>query len=148
MNIATLNAYQAEQFREWIAEQEADRRAGYLEPDPEGERAAHALQWWPCAVPGMVAVCDARGHCMRLLYPVPRPVPKDPLFQRADGVTRSHRVMSVQFTRGRRDYWFQKEFDHGVHMDAPSEMPAGSTTYFAYDDETYGSHATSFYREE
>lgn len=148
MNIATLNAYQAQKLREWVAEQEADMRAGYIEPDPEGEHAPHSLEWFPCDVPGMVAVCDARGNRLVLLYPVPRPVPKDPMFQRAEGVERYHRVMGVQFSQGRRDYWLQHEFDHGVYMDAPYEMPAGSTSYFAYDEDVYGAHSTSFFRED
>lgn len=151
MNIATLNPYQAEQLREWVAKLEEDRENGYIEPDPEGKRSPFRLEWWPCAVPGIVAVMDAEGNTMKLLYPVPRPVPKDPLFQHARGVERWHYVMGVQFSHGRRDYWMQNEFDHGVYMDAPFEMPAGSTSYFDAgddNDEAYGAVSESFFREE
>lgn len=147
-NIATLNPYQSERYREFIAEYYADRESGYHEDDPNDARGPHSVEWFPCLVLGMVAVCDAEGNTLTLLYPSPRPVNHDPMFQPADGVDRSARKMAAATCNGAAGFLvFRDDFAHAVEMDAPYEMPAGSTAYFAYDVDVYGAYSTSFYRE-
>lgn len=142
--VPTINPRQSEQLRAFI-ERDARDRAAVDAPQP-----AYHLEWLACEVPGMVAVCDPNGWRACLLYPVERPVPRDPLFQHATAL-RALDLAPPLFILMHVSHMRALSYrDPAVHdsIDAPEVMPAGSCTGFAYDDDVYGAHQSIAHRED
>lgn len=137
----SLNAFQSEQLHAFMARHAEDEAVA--SNFGEKPHPVIRLEWFPCEVPGMVAIIGRGDDTMELLYPTPRPVPRDPLFQHADDIIDSRRYLLMLHLQPefRRD-WQTLDF-----MDAPDHFPAGSCEYFANSEDTYGASQTTFYRE-
>jgi hypothetical protein len=143
--VPTLNSYQMTQLREYITRHAADSdlvESWGWERHPE----IQDLRWFPCKVPGMVAVHDENGYVCKLLYPEPRPVNNDPLFQHAGPVTRMEWVIIPKII-GRREYWDDWQWRDALAMDAPREMPAGACEWMDAGDDAYGANQMTCSRE-
>lgn len=140
----TLNAYQSEQLAKFMSAYAEDQRVAVS----YGQKAMpiDRLEWFLCKVPGMIAAVTKSGFVVKLIYPEPRPVPKDPLFQHAEKVRDSfHRrlMLMVRVQAGFYRDW-QVESDC---MDAPDHFPAGSCEAFCHDEDIYGASQTTWERE-
>lgn len=108
----------------------------------ERPRPIVAVEPFQCDVPGMLAVKSHDDDTLTLLYPEPRPVPRDPLFQHAGDVSRFHEYLLAWSTRGRQGFYRDWQWPN-VLMDAPQTMPAGSCESFSADSEAYGAMQTT-----
>lgn len=109
-------------------------------------RPIHGVEPFPCDAPNILRVKDAKGFTMTLLYPSPRPVPKDPQFQHAADLDRWPRVMTAWAAYGREEFWRDWQW-LAVLMDAQDRMPAGACQSFDYGDDTYGAQQMTWERE-
>lgn len=139
----SLNPYQSEQLRVFMTRHAADEVVA-----ADFGEAAHPvtrLEWFPCAVPCMVAVKGDYDDTLALLYPAPRPVPRDPLFQHAGDILDSRpMLLMLHVQRAFLRDWQIKE----KCMDAPDYGPAGSCVYTSASDEAYGADQTTWDREQ
>lgn len=142
----TLNAYQSEELKRVLAKLAEDD----AEAKEFGERELGAvhLEWFPCErIPGMVAV-HAGGSVYVLLYPSPRPIPGDPLFQHADPILTHWKIQKVMammhsIPEMRKDWQWD-----GFSLDAVNTMPAGACAYFEHYDDIYGAYQLEVHRDE
>ncbi len=137
----SLNAYQSEQLHAFMARHaDEERIAADFGESPHN---VFNLEWFPCEVPGMVVVKDENGFGMAMLYPTPRPVPRDPMFQHAEAISdfRRHLIL-LHVTRA-----FMRDWQTFDFMDAPDHFPAGSCEYMSASDEAYGATQTTCTRE-
>lgn len=141
--VPTINPRQSEQLRAFI-ERDARERAAAGDKQP-----VYHLEWLACEVPGMVAVCDPNGWRACLLYPVQRPVPRDPQFVHAAPL-RAFELSSPLFIQMHLAHMRALSWrDLALHdvIDAPEVMPAGSCQGFNYDADVYGAQQSIAYRE-
>lgn len=138
-----INAYQSDALIAFIAkhrEDEAVANSFGEKPDPIVD-----IRPFECEVPGMLAVVLKSGSIAKLLYPVPRPVPKDPLFQHAGRVLEMrHLLMMTKVERAWLRDWM---LSHGAKMDAPDIMPAGGCEAFSADEDAFGAMQMEVSRE-
>lgn len=138
----TLNPHQQQELHRFIATHEEDEAVSAQfgeRPEPVSR-----LAWFDCQVPGTVAVIGESGFVLQLLLPVPRPVPRDPMFQQPSPVQRIWQPFGAiaAAPAWRRDWQWE-----GMTMDAPSTMPAGACEYFALDDDVFGAEQMTCERE-
>ena len=110
-----------------------------------GEPREFRLQPFSRDLPGMVSVDDERGDWL-LLYPEPKPVPRDPLFQHAkamDGLRFA--VCMVQLDRA---HMHNGREAAAYCIDAPDRMPAGACEFFDFGSDTYGAMQLEIWRDE
>lgn len=138
----TLNPHQQEQFRLFLAKHEADEAIS-AEFD-EKPNPVHELRWFPCDVPGTIAVVDENGWTMHLLLPAPRPVPRDPMFQKAHAVSNFWKPFSAIVSA---PGWWRDWAWEGMTLDAPGTLPAGACEFFSLDDEVFGAAQMTCARE-
>lgn len=136
-----LNAYQQADAEQWFREEVLPKMA-------RGEDCGGPFKFvaFPCQVPGMAQVLNRNGHNVHLLYPEPRPVPKDPAFQPPMPVRDTSALRP--FIYGHPDAWRDPAWAYGLQMDAPEEMPAGSVLGFSTDFDAYGAEQSVCYRED
>lgn len=138
----TINPYQSEQLHAFMAKHEQDE----LVAADFGEKPHPVvrLEWFPCEVPGMVAVKGKYDDTLKLLYPTPRPVPRDPLFQHAADILDSRSMLLMVHVQHAflRDWQIKEKC-----MDAPDHGPAGSCEWMNSSEDAYGAVQTTFDRE-
>lgn len=108
----------------------------------------------------VTGAADGVRDVIAYLYSEPRPIPKDPIFLGPEPVDRHVAVLLFRSFELRKEYRkiygvesssFDYESCHGVYMDAPSEMPAGSVQCYAVDsrpDTAYVAEQTTCRREQ
>lgn len=113
-----------------------------------GEKPNHVwdIKPFPCDVPGLLRVVTTHDITLTVLYPEPRPIPKDPQFQHAEPIARQHSRLFLRCLQGQLDWARDWQWDFGL-MDAPDEMPAGACFGFDYEDDVYGARQHTFFRE-
>lgn len=112
----------------------------------EPQQRITRIEPYPCKVAGMLCVVDQEGLTMTLLYPTPRPVPLDPLFQHADGLDTWPRIAASKFVYGQRAFTRDWQWP-SVLMDAPNTMPAGACRSFDLGDDAYGAEQMTWERD-
>lgn len=150
-----MNDYQRDAFRKIMLVKMKEMQEGiqfglYTVKEAEAHFLFDSIHRWECRVPGLLRVLAKDGSCLCVLYPSPRPVPGDPMFMAAEPVTRSrgHLMMNLKICLPYLRDW---QVNHGTDMDAPEEMPAGSTiAYLSEDEHDYGvmAYQTTWSREE
>jgi hypothetical protein len=131
-----LNPFQARQYMAILTE------------DVEAGRFRHVrIKPFACEVPGMLAAMltlpDGMPYCHSLLYPAPRPVPRDPLFQQPEAVRDQFPLFAILGSQPK----MVRDPAWAYILDAPGTMPAGALQFFDFGDDAYGAMQMTVDRE-
>lgn len=129
-----------------LLRKEGEERQSRLIVDPQSKpRIATEVVRFPHESLHLLQLLDQQGEDMGFLYPEPLPVHQDPQFQKPDDVKKSTFMTPLIMARG---WWRDFNAAHGIHMDAPTTIPAGALQYFSYENDVYGAIQETWYRDD
>jgi hypothetical protein len=110
-------------------------------------RKDYEPRWSTRPAPGSVELVTRDGFVAEVLPPSAGPFPRDFRFQPPDDVTPCHKAMALGVLSYSRGFFRDWQWDQGVYMDAPDEMPAGSLVAFSLDWNVFGARQSTWLRE-
>ena len=129
-----LTEYQRHELSRFLVQHTSDYLK-YKNYEESSRQTYSHLEVFECESPRIVAVVSSDGNNLKLLYPIPRPVSKDPLFQHAESINESG---SFVFRLNIKNQGFAKEYSYC--LDAPNELPAGACAFFSTEEDAYGAY--------
>lgn len=138
----TLNDYQLAELKKFLEAHAISEEIAAVFDSAIGP--VERLEWFPCKVPGTIALANGHGSVMKLLFPTPGPRNNDPLFQHAGPLTKWAQTLNLIKSRVNHLRDWQWGFSD---MDAPDEFPAGACEWFDAGDEAYGACQMTTWRE-